>query len=71
MFPHTRSEIGEGLCDCSEYLFYYPKEYHHIYDDIYDWVKVGNEWHKLKYTVLDLDVLMEIDCVFAHDILLD
>lgn len=41
MFGHTRSDENEGMCDCAEYFFYYPKSINEVCDDFYDWARVG------------------------------
>jgi hypothetical protein len=46
--------------------FYRPDCTDDISDDLYDWVLVGKEWHKLRFREHSLESLIECECLFAR-----
>jgi len=67
MFNHTCIN-NIGICDCGESFFYCPKSRAEIKDNMQDWIRIGNNCIKLKYSTHNVDWLIENQCIFNHDL---
>lgn len=61
-----RCDPAEGFCKCGKTLFYYPKDSDEI--GMYDWVLVGKNWGKIRFTEYNWDHLVKAKCLFAKDV---